>query len=171
MNFTRTTEATSYVKIDMEDGGSMVAFLDDNAAPKTCANFRELVGKGFYNGLIFHRVIPGFVIQGGDPLGNGTGGSEKKIVGEFIQNGFKNDLAHTKGVLSMARTSDPNSATSQFFICLGDVPYLDGQYAAFGKLVEGEETLDKIASVQTLFYNDKPIVPQKMKEVYFVTEK
>ena len=170
MEFIRTDKRTSIIKIDMEDGGSMVAELDDSAAPITCENFRDLVEKGFYNGLIFHRVIPGFVIQGGDPKGNGTGGSGKTIRGEFLYNGVNNPLRHLKGVLSMARTSDPNSATSQFFICLAPVPYLDGQYAGFGKLIAGEETLDKIASVPT-DRADKPIIPQRMKEVYFVEKK
>lgn len=170
MSFIRTDKATNFVKIEMEDGGSMVAELDDAVAPITCENFRELVAKGFYNGLIFHRVIPGFVIQGGDPKGNGTGGSGKAIRGEFLYNGFNNPLRHVKGVLSMARTSDPNSATSQFFICLAPVPYLDGQYAGFGKLAEGEETLDKIASAPT-DRADKPLSPQRMKEVYFVEKK
>lgn len=170
MEFFRTDKATSLIKIDMENGDSMIAELDDTAAPLTCANFRELVGEGFFNGLIFHRVIPGFVIQGGDPLGNGTGGSKKRIKGEFLYNGVNNPLKHTKGVLSMARTADPNSATSQFFICLANVPYLDGQYAAFGKLIAGEEALERIASVPT-DRMDKPTVPQRMKEVYFVEKK
>lgn len=170
MDFFRTDKKTSFVKIEMENGGSMIAELYDDVAPITCANFRELVEKGFYNGIIFHRVIPGFVIQGGDPKGNGTGGSGKAIRGEFLYNGVNNPLRHVKGVLSMARTSDPNSATSQFFICLAPVPYLDGQYAGFGKLVEGEETLDKIASVPT-DRADKPVIAQRMKEVYFVEKK
>ncbi len=165
--YRKTNKKTSFVKIEMEDGSYMVAQLYDDVAPITCANFRELVAEGFYDGLIFHRVIPGFVIQGGDPLGNGTGGSNKRIKGEFIANGVNNTLLHTKGVLSMARTSDPNSATSQFFICHAAVPYLDGQYAGFGKLVEGMDTLDKIASTPTNRM-DKPINAQRMKEVYFV---
>ena len=164
MEFFRTDKATSLIKIDMENGDSMIAELDGTAAPLTCANFRELVGEGFFNGLIFHRVIPGFVIQGGDPLGNGTGGSKKRIKGEFLYNGVNNPLKHTKGVLSMARTSDPNSATSQFFICLANVPYLDGQYAAFGKMTDGFETLDEIAGVPTDF-SDRPRVTQKIKTV------
>ena len=170
MEFIKTDEKTSFVKIVMENGDSMVAELDDSVAPITCANFRDLVERGFYNGLIFHRVIPGFVIQGGDPKGNGTGGSGKTIRGEFASNGINNPLRHVKGVLSMARTADPNSATSQFFICLAPVPYLDGQYAGFGKIVEGEEVLDKIASVPT-DRADKPLQPQRMKEVYFVEKK
>ncbi len=170
MEYVKTEKITSLIKIDMEDGGSMVAELDDSVAPITCENFRELVGRNFFNGLIFHRVIPGFVIQGGDPKGNGTGGSEKRIKGEFLYNGVNNPMKHKKGVLSMARTADPNSATSQFFICLADVPYLDGQYAAFGKLVEGEETLDRIASAPT-DRMDKPMRDQRMKAVYFVEKK
>ena len=167
MQYVKTDEITSLIRIDMEDGGSMVAELDDASAPITCENFRSLVKQGFYNGLIFHRVIPGFVIQGGDPLGNGTGGSGKRIKGEFLHNGVRNPIRHVKGVLSMARTNDPNSATSQVFICLGDATFLDGQYAGFGKLVEGEATLDKIGSVST-DRMDKPLTAQRMKEVYFV---
>ena len=127
-------------------------------------NFEKLVKEGFYNGLIFHRVISGFMIQGGDPLGTGTGGSKNKIKGEFRSNGVQNDLKHTRGVISMARSANPDSASSQFFIMHKDAPHLDGQYAAFGKVVEGIEVVDEIASVQTDF-RDKPTVPQVMKSV------
>ena len=115
-------------------------------APATCANFVNLVNKGFYNGLTFHRIVPGFVIQGGDPLGNGTGGPGWHIPGEFAANGFKNDLQHVRGVLSWARAQDPNSAGSQFFIMVDDAPYLDGQYAAFGRLTAGLDVVDQIVA-------------------------
>ena len=128
-------------------------------------NFLSLVKEGFYDGLIFHRVIPGFMIQGGDPLGNGMGGSEKRIKGEFAANGHPNPLKHTRGVISMARSMDKNSASSQFFIMHADAPHLDGQYAAFGKVVEGMETVDEIASIPTDF-SDRPKIAMRMKKVY-----
>jgi len=135
------------VEIQMDDGSTMVFELYPEYAPETVANFLSLTKSGFYDGLKFHRIIADFMIQGGDPAGDGTGGSGKNIPGEFLDNQFsKNTLRHTKGVISMARSSDPNSASSQFFIMLGDIPQLDGQYAAFGKLVEGEKTLDAIGS-------------------------
>ncbi|KJF28037.1 peptidylprolyl isomerase [Clostridium aceticum] len=135
------------VQIEMQDGSKMVLELYPEFAPKTVENFVNLSKSGFYDGLTFHRIIEGFMIQGGDPDGNGTGGSEKNIEGEFAENGFpQNTLKHTKGVISMARSGDPNSARSQFFIMHGDESFLDGKYAAFGKLIEGEETLDKIAN-------------------------
>ena len=130
-------------------------------APLSVENFETLANKGFYDGLIFHRVIPGFMIQGGDPEGTGMGGPGYKIKGEFTANGFRNDLKHTRGVLSMARAMDPNSAGSQFFIMHEDSPHLDGQYAAFGKLIEGIEVVDKIASVRT-DYQDRPLEPQQI---------
>jgi peptidylprolyl isomerase/peptidyl-prolyl cis-trans isomerase B (cyclophilin B) len=134
------------VEIEMEDGGKMVLELYPEYAPETVANFVGLVGKGFYDGLKFHRIVKEFMIQGGDPKGDGTGGSDKKIRGEFAANGFdQNTLSHEKGTISMARSGDPNSARSQFFIVHGDATFLDGNYAAFGKLIEGEEVLDKIA--------------------------
>ena len=133
----------------MENGDEIKAELYPEAAPKTVENFLKLVDEKFYDGLIFHRVIKGFMIQGGDPTGTGMGSSKDTIVGEFRANGFQNDLAHTRGVLSMARTNMPNSASSQFFIMHQDAPHLDGQYAAFGKVIEGMEAVDKIASVKT----------------------
>ena len=123
------------VIIEMENGGKIKLELYPEIAPITVANFEALVKEGFYDGLTFHRVIPGFMIQGGDPLGNGMGGSENKIKGEFSANGVKNDLKHTRGVISMARSMNPNSASSQFFIMHADAPHLDGSYAAFGKVV------------------------------------
>ena len=152
------------VTIEMEDGGVMKAELYPEIAPNTVNNFISLVKKGFYDGVIFHRVIPGFMIQGGDPKGVGIGGPGYCIRGEFTANGFKNDLKHDRGVLSMARPMAPNSAGSQFFIMHEDSPHLDGQYAAFGKVIEGIEVVDKICSVRT-DYNDKPRIPQVMKKV------
>ena len=148
----------------MENGKKIKIELYPDKAPITVENFEKLVKEGFYNGLIFHRVISGFMIQGGDPLGTGTGGSKNKIKGEFRSNGVQNDLKHTRGVISMARSANPDSASSQFFIMHKDAPHLDGQYAAFGKVVEGIEVVDEIASVQTDF-RDKPTVPQVMKSV------
>lgn len=153
-----------YVKIEMEDGGVMRGELYPEIAPKTVANFEKLVKAGFYDGLIFHRVIPGFMIQGGCPQGTGTGGPGWQIEGEFTLNGFKNDLKHTKGVLSMARTMDPNSAGSQFFIMVEDAPHLDGQYAAFGKITEGLDVADRIVKTKRDF-RDKPKQDQRMAEV------
>ena len=147
------------VTIEMENGDVIKAELYPEIAPNTVNNFISLVKKGFYDGVIFHRVIPGFMIQGGDPLGKGVGGPGYSIKGEFTANGFRNDLKHTRGVLSMARSMDPDSAGSQFFIMHADYPYLDGQYAAFGKLIEGIEVVDKIASVKT-DYNDRPYEDQ-----------
>ncbi len=153
--------ANPIVTIQMKDGGVMKAELYPEIAPETVKNFVDLASKGFYNGLIFHRVIPGFMIQGGDPEGTGMGGPGYSIKGEFTANGFRNDLKHTRGVLSMARAMDPNSAGSQFFIMHEDSPHLDGQYAAFGKLIEGIEVVDKIASVRT-DYQDRPLEPQQI---------
>ena len=150
--------------IEMENGGKMTLELYPEKAPKTVANFVDLAKKGFYNGIIFHRVIAGFMIQGGDPTGTGMGGPGHTIVGEFKANGIANDLKHTRGVNSMARAYDPNSAGSQFFIMHADAPHLDGQYAAFGKMTDGFETLDEIARVRTNF-SDKPLREQKMKSV------
>ena len=148
----------------MENGDEIKAELYPEAAPKTVENFLKLVDEKFYDGLIFHRVIKGFMIQGGDPTGTGMGGSKDTIVGEFRANGFQNDLAHTRGVLSMARTNMPNSASSQFFIMHQDAPHLDGQYAAFGKVVEGMEAVDKIASTKTN-WQDKPLKDQRIKTI------
>ena len=152
------------VTFEMENGDVITAELYPEIAPNTVNNFISLVSKGFYDGLIFHRVIPGFMIQGGDPKGIGVGGPGYGIKGEFLQNGFKNDLKHSRGVLSMARSGNPNSAGSQFFIMHEDSPHLDGGYAAFGKLIEGIEVVDKICSVRT-DWNDKPRIPQVMKKV------
>ena len=155
------------VLIEMENGDTMKVELYPEIAPKTVANFEKLVKEGFYDGLIFHRVIPGFMIQGGDPQGTGMGGAKENIVGEFAANGHKNDLRHTRGVLSMARAMNPNSASSQFFIMHADAPHLDGQYAAFGKVIEGIEAVDHIASVPT-DYNDRPRVIQRIKSITLI---
>lgn len=155
---------TELILITMENGDEIKAELYPEAAPKTVENFLKLVDEKFYDGLIFHRVIKGFMVQGGDPTGTGMGGSKDTIVGEFRANGFQNDLAHTRGVLSMARTNMPNSASSQFFIMHQDAPHLDGQYAAFGKVVEGMEAVDKIASVKTN-WQDKPLKDQRIKTI------
>ena len=149
----------------MKDGGVIDIELDEKAAPVTVENFRKLVKEGFYDGLIFHRVIPGFMIQGGCPNGTGTGGPGWHIKGEFAANGVKNDLRHTRGALSMARAQDPDSAGSQFFIMHADAAYLDGQYAAFGKVVNGMDAVDEIAAVPT-DYRDKPTTPQVIRRMY-----
>ncbi len=153
------------IVIEMENGHKIKIELNSTAAPISAANFTELVKEGFYDGLTFHRVIPGFMIQGGDPRGNGTGGSAKNIKGEFASNGIANPLKHNRGVISMARAQDPNSASSQFFIMHADSPYLDGNYAAFGHVTEGMETVDEIAAVKT-DGRDKPLTPVVMKRVY-----
>ena len=150
--------------IEMENGGLMKGELYPEIAPVTVENFEKLAKEGFYDGLTFHRVIPGFMIQGGCPRGNGTGGPGYTIKGEFTMNGFKNDLKHTKGVLSMARAMDPNSAGSQFFVMVADAPHLDGQYASFGKVTEGMDTADFIVNVRR-DWNDKPIMPQVIKTI------
>ncbi len=155
------------VKIEMADGQTMLLELYPDKAPITVANFKKLVSEGFYDGLIFHRVINGFMIQGGDPEGTGMGGSKDTIKGEFAQNGVANDTKHERGVISMARTMVPDSASSQFFICHQAAPHLDGAYAAFGKVVEGIEVVDAIASVAT-DYNDKPLTDVVMKKVTLV---
>ena len=152
------------VTFEMENGDIIKAELYPDVAPYTVNNFVSLVKSGFYDGLIFHRVINGFMIQGGCPQGIGIGGPGYSIKGEFAGNGVVNDLAHTAGVLSMARANDPDSAGSQFFIMHKDAPYLDGQYAAFGMVIEGMDVVDKIATVMT-DYNDKPLKPQQMKKV------
>ncbi|MBU5453948.1 peptidylprolyl isomerase [Caproiciproducens sp. MSJ-32] len=152
------------VTINMEDGGVIKAELYPEIAPNTVRNFISLINKGFYDGLIFHRVIPGFMIQGGCPEGTGIGGPGYSIKGEFTRNGFKNDLKHTRGVLSMARTMFPDSAGSQFFIMVEDAPHLDGQYAAFGKVIEGIEVADKIVAAKR-DYNDRPYDDQRMIKV------
>jgi len=150
--------------IEMENGDKMTGELYPEVAPVTVQNFIDLAQKGFYDGLIFHRVIPGFMIQGGCPEGRGTGGPGHSIKGEFAANGFQNDLKHTRGVLSMARSMNPDSAGSQFFIMVADSPHLDGQYAAFGKITEGMEAADKIVSVKRDM-SDKPKEPQVIKKI------
>ena len=156
--------ANPIVTFEMQDGGKIVAELYPDIAPQSVYNFIALANAGYYDGLIFHRVIPGFMIQGGDPKGSGVGGPGYSIRGEFSSNGFANDLKHDRGVLSMARTMAPNSAGSQFFVMHEDSPHLDGQYAAFGKVIEGIEVVDEICKVRT-DYNDRPRVPQVMKRV------
>ena len=159
-----TERKTVMVTIEMENGKKIKIELYPEAAPITVKNFEKLVSEGFYDGLIFHRVIEGFMIQGGDPEGTGMGGAKEKIKGEFKANGVDNPIKHTRGVISMARSMNPNSASSQFFIMHQDAPHLDGQYAAFGQVTEGIENVDKIASVAT-DYQDKPKVAQIMKTV------
>lgn len=157
-------EKNPIVTIVMENGKEIKLELYPDIAPNTAVNFVSLVQKGFYDGLTFHRVIPGFMIQGGDPEGTGGGGPGYTIPGEFSSNGFENDLKHEAGVISMARTNDPNSAGSQFFIMTGDAPHLDGEYAAFGKVTEGMETVKQIVEVER-DGQDKPLKEQKMKKV------
>ena len=152
------------VVITMDTGEVIKLELYPEIAPKTVENFEKLVKDGFYNGLTFHRIIRGFMIQGGCPKGNGTGGPGWQIKGEFAANGWKNDLKHTKGVISMARAGHPDSAGSQFFIMHEDAPHLDGQYAAFGKVVEGMDVVDRIAAVRTL-WGDRPMQPVVMQSV------
>ena len=153
------------IVIEMENGGKIEIELDATAAPKTVANFEKLVSEGFYDGLTFHRIIPGFMIQGGDPLGNGMGGSDENIIGEFRANGHDNPIKHERGVISMARAFAPNSASSQFFIMHQNAPHLDGQYAAFGKVISGMDVVDEIASIPT-DYNDRPKIAVRMKRIY-----
>ena len=165
-----STDTTNYKSsytaiIDVKDYGKIEVELYEELAPITVKNFVDLAKDGFYDGLTFHRIITGFMIQGGDPLGNGTGGSDKTIKGEFAQNGVKNDLKHTRGVISMARSMMPDSASSQFFIMHKDAPHLDGGYAAFGKVVDGMDAVDEIADTE-VDWNDKPTTPQVMKRVY-----
>lgn len=157
------------VIIEMENGAKIKIELDRTAAPNTVNNFLSLTNKGFYNGLIFHRVIPGFMIQGGCPDGTGMGGPGYSIKGEFAANGVKNPIKHKRGVISMARAMNPNSAGSQFFIMHQDAPHLDGQYAAFGHVVEGMETVDAIAATPTNF-SDRPLDPQRIKSITLVDE-
>ena len=152
------------ITIEMENGKKIKLELYPDVAPITAANFEKLVREGFYDGLIFHRVIEGFMIQGGDPEGTGMGGAKERIKGEFAANGVKNDLKHTRGVISMARSQNPDSASSQFFIMHKDAPHLDGQYAAFGRVVEGMEVVDEIACCETDF-RDRPVKVQRMKRV------
>ncbi len=148
----------------MDNGALMKGELYEDIAPISVENFEKLIREGFYDGLTFHRVIPGFMIQGGDPNGNGTGGPGYTIKGEFSMNGVENNLKHTRGVLSMARAMDPNSAGSQFFIMVADAPHLDGQYAAFGKIVEGMDTADQIVN-ERRDWNDRPLTPVVIKKM------
>ena len=157
------------VRIEMENGGIIDIELYEDKAPITVANFKKLVSEGFYDGLIFHRVIAGFMIQGGDPTGTGCGGSSEKIKGEFRANGVANDISHVRGVVSMARSQMPNSASSQFFIMHADGKFLDGNYAAFGKVVSGIEVVDEIAGVKTNF-QDRPLIDMRMKKVTLIEE-
>lgn len=157
------------VQIEMEDGGIIKLRLYPNSAPITVANFEKLVKEGFYDGLIFHRVISGFMIQGGDPTGTGMGGSPEEIKGEFSSNGVANNLSHTRGTISMARTQIKDSASSQFFICHADATFLDGEYAAFGAVIEGMDVVDRIAGVATDM-RDKPIRDVVMKKVTYIEE-
>jgi peptidyl-prolyl cis-trans isomerase B (cyclophilin B) len=152
-------ENPTVVTMTMENGGEVVMELYPDVAPKTVENFVKLASDGFYNGLTFHRVIPGFMIQGGDPEGNGTGGPDHSVEGEFSSNGFENNLSHERGVVSMARSQDPDSAGSQFFIVVEDSTFLDGDYAAFGKVTEGMDVVDEIVSVETS--GEKPVEGQE----------
>ena len=156
--------ANPIVTFEMENGGVIKAELYPEVAPNTVNNFLSLVNRGFYDGLIFHRVIPGFMIQGGDPQGTGMGGPGYRIKGEFSHNGFKNDLKHERGVLSMARSMMPDTAGSQFFIMHAKAKHLDGEYAAFGMVIEGMDVVDEIANTAT-DYNGRPKAEQKMKKV------
>ncbi len=169
MSFKETTEVTNHVKIVMEDGGIILVELLPEYAPITVENFQKLVSENFYDGIIFHRIVEDFVIQGGDPTGTGMGGSEENITGEFSENGIDNTLSHDRGVLSMARSYEMDSASSQFFICLlsETCKQLDGSYAGFGRVIAGMDVVDSIAAV-TVDANDKPLTEQKMLTVRFV---
>ena len=158
------------VRITMEDGGIIDIELNEEAAPITCENFKKLVSEGFYNGLTFHRVIPGFMIQGGCPDGTGMGGPGYCIKGEFAANGVQNDLRHTRGVLSMARAQPMDSAGSQFFIMVADAPHLDGQYAAFGKITDNAQAAVDISRVNRDMFTDKPKKPQTIKSIRVDTQ-
>lgn len=164
VDYATNVKENPIVTITMNNDKKIVIELEPKVAPNTVANFVSLVEKGFYDGLIFHRVIPGFMIQGGDPAGNGSGGPDYSIKGEFTKNGFENNLKHERGVISMARTNDPNSAGSQFFIMVEETSQLDGDYAAFGKVIEGMETVDEIVAVDR-DATDKPLEDQVMKKV------
>lgn len=162
-----STEPTDYVVIQTGTGADILVQLHPEAAPKTVANFQHLVSTHFYDGLTFHRVIPDFMIQGGDPTGTGMGGADATIPGEFKSNGVDNKLLHHRGTLSMARSQDPNSASSQFFITVADTPFLDGDYAAFGVVLSGMDEVDRISKVQT-DQRDKPLKPEIIKTMFFV---
>lgn len=163
VDYSSKVKENPIVTITMNNDEKIVIELEPSTAPNTVANFISLVKKGFYDGLIFHRVVPDFMIQGGDPSGNGTGGPDYSIEGEFSSNGFKNVLKHERGVISMARSNDPNSAGSQFFIMVNEASHLDGDYAAFGKVIKGMETVDAIVAAER--DGEKPIKDQKMKKV------
>ena len=169
MAYIQTNETTNTVQIEMSDGGKIIVELDEKSAPLTVKNFQKLVAQHFYDGLIFHRVISGFMIQGGDPQGTGMGGSKETVKGEFRANGVSNPISHERGVISMARSQFYNSASSQFFICHADAKFLDGQYAAFGKVVEGMDVVDRIASVPTN-RADRPLVEQRISHIVFVKQ-
>lgn len=169
MGYVETNKETNLVKISTNFGDIIIKLDDKGNAPKTVSNFKNLVKRDFYNGIIFHRVIKDFMIQGGDPTGTGMSGSKETILGEFLYNGVKNNISHKRGVISMARTSMPNSASSQFFICHKDSTFLDGQYAAFGEVVEGIDVVDKIAELKT-DYNDKPLTEAVITKTTFVEE-
>ena len=167
LNYIETEDETNMVQITMKDGSTITLELYPDAAPITVANFKKLVGEKFYDGLIFHRVISGFMIQGGDPTGTGMGGSDSTIKGEFKSNGVENTVSHKRGVISMARSSKKDSASSQFFICHADATFLDGDYAAFGCVVDGMDTVDKIAAVKT-DSSDRPKTDQVIATIRFV---
>ena len=158
------------IRITMQNGKTIDIELDHSAAPITCENFEKLVKDGFYNGLTFHRIIPGFMIQGGDPQGTGMGGPGWHIKGEFLQNGVANPIKHTRGVISMARSMNPNSAGSQFFIMVADAPHLDGQYAAFGKITDNAQAAVDISRVNRDMFTDKPKKPQTIKSIRVDTQ-
>ena len=157
------------IRITMQNGKTIDIDLDHSAAPITCENFEKLVKDGFYNGLTFHRIIPGFMIQGGDPQGTGMGGPGWHIKGEFLQNGVANPIKHTRGVISMARSMDPNSAGSQFFIMTDDAPHLDNEYASFGMVIEGMDVVDAIVNTKR-DWHDRPRETQRMKTVTVDTQ-
>lgn len=166
-SFKETEEVTNYIKIEMADNDIMLLELFPETAPITVENFQKLVKEKFYDNLTFHRIVKNFMIQGGDPTGTGNGGSSEKIKGEFKNNGVENNLSHTRGVISMARSNDVNSASSQFFICHADTLSLDGSYAAFGKLIAGYDVLDKLANVEV--NGETPINKPKIKTIRFIT--
>ena len=168
MNYKETEEITNYIKIEMQTTGDiMLLELYPDIAPITVKNFQKLVSEKFYDGLVFHRIIKDFMIQGGDPLGNGSGGSEETIKGEFRLNGVENNLKHERGVISMARSNDRDSASSQFFIVHADSPHLDGSYASFGRIIAGLDTLDKLANTKT--NGETPITKPVIYSIRFVT--
>lgn len=168
VSYKETEEKTNYVKIEMKSGDIMILELDEKSAPITVANFQKLVSEKFYDNLVFHRIIEGFMIQGGDPEGTRMGGSKDTIKGEFESNGVENNLSHKRGVISMARSREKDSASSQFFICHDDVPSLDGDYAAFGKVIAGFDTLDKLAKTKVGNDGETPVNKPQMLSIRFV---